>query len=188
VTTLPELLGYLRLDRLLSADGPLLDGILSAGTSIILDGSKWSTAIQKVPISKDFNLHPERGYQVVHPTKITRMSLMGRPVRTKNFYQNHVHRSRVTCWQFDHQPADTRDILPFSVHCWFYAAHPPVDKDSLQSTLHCWFYNFFFFCNRCALFTICLFLFVVLKYIYIERTHCHHCIVIHNTICLCAIH
>ncbi|XP_050061289.1 lysosome membrane protein 2 isoform X3 [Aphis gossypii] len=78
VKTLPELLGYLRLDRLLSADGPLLDGILSASTNIILGGSKWSTIIQRVPMVKDYN-QPERGYLTVHPTKITRMSLMGRP-------------------------------------------------------------------------------------------------------------
>lgn len=160
--TLPELLGYLRLDRLLSADGPLLDGILSASTNIILGGSKWSTTIQRVPMVKDYN-QPERGYLTGHPTKITRMSLMGRPVRTKIFCQNHVHRSRVTCSQFYHQPVDTSEFLLFSAHCWFYAAYPPADIDSMQSTLHCWFY--IFFCKHTALYSpfVCLVLFAVLK-------------------------
>lgn len=88
VKTLPELLGYLRLDRLLSADGILLDGILSAGTNIILGRKQWPTAIQTVPMAKDYNLQPVNGLQVVHPTKITRMSLMGRPVRIKTICQN----------------------------------------------------------------------------------------------------
>jgi len=108
VKTLPELLGYLRLDRLLSADGPLLDGILTAGTNIILGRNQWPTVIQTVPMAKDYNQQPERGYQAVHPAKITRMSLMGRPVRTKTFCQNHVHHSHshFTSRQFDHKPAD----------------------------------------------------------------------------------
>lgn len=84
-------MGHLQLDRLLSADGPLLDGILSAdgpllngilaaGTKIILDLTSRPTVIQKVHWSKDFD-QPKWQQVVQHQAKPMRMSLMGRPVR-----------------------------------------------------------------------------------------------------------
>lgn len=80
VETLPELLGYLQLDRLLAADGPLIDGLLAAGTNIILGGIGRPTAIHAVPRIRDYD--GQQGQQaVVHQAKSTRMSLMGRPVR-----------------------------------------------------------------------------------------------------------
>lgn len=84
VETLPELLGYLQLDRLLSADGPLIDGILSAGTKILLGVTVRPTAVQQIPWSRDFDQQPQPPQQVEprQAVKTLRMSLMGRPVRT----------------------------------------------------------------------------------------------------------
>lgn len=85
VKTLPELLDHLRLDRLLSADGPLIDGILSAGTTIILGGGTVRpTVIQPVPWSRDYDRQPRQRPTgtIQSRSKIIRMALMGRPVRT----------------------------------------------------------------------------------------------------------
>lgn len=82
-------MGHLQLDRLLSADGVLLDGILAAGASILLGGGggvggfKRPTVIQRVPKSKDFDRPPaQRQSRPENRGKIIRMSMMGRPVRT----------------------------------------------------------------------------------------------------------
>lgn len=102
VKTLPELLGYLQLDRLLAADGPLIDSLLAAGTNIVLGGIVRPTFIQVMPRIKDYDWQQQQQRQqtVVHQAKSTRMSLMGRPVR----YHHHNHRV------FNHCPCHGKPI------------------------------------------------------------------------------
>jgi len=91
VKTLPELLDHLQLDRLLSVNGPLIDGILSMGTMIIFGGGAVRpTVVQPIPRSKDYDdRQPQRRRQLSktapHQSKTIRMSLMGRPVRTRAY-------------------------------------------------------------------------------------------------------
>lgn len=89
VRTLPELMGYLRLDRLLAADGPLLDGILAAGADLLLGNGLPPRVVQKVPRiqptpwkTKDRLLRESQ--QPYNPRTLTRMSLMGRPVSARD--------------------------------------------------------------------------------------------------------
>lgn len=95
--TLPELLGHLQLDRLLSADGPLLDGILFAGADALPGvGGRPADVVQRVKRPSDATADddvPQPDRYPVHRAKSTWMSMMGRPVRTITKRLITVHRT-----------------------------------------------------------------------------------------------
>lgn len=141
VKTMPELLGYLQLDRLLSADGPLIDGIMSAGTKILLGAIVGPASVQKIPWSKDFDQQLRPQQQVVkHQAKTTRMSMMGRPVRTESLHFIHLQpttsRSRFflffTLFAYDHYTiCNVHVFVYYYTICYFqqfYVQHLTYDN------------------------------------------------------------
>lgn len=148
--TLPELLEHLQLDRLLSANGPLMDGILSAGASILFGGSGRplaATFVQRVPRARDYDRPPppppppERAAVATYRRpKITRMSMMGRPVRERP--PPYARRTPSAHCRTDHpasphrpRPTRTRTV-PDCSHLFLSFAHPLLPPPHIHPPPH----------------------------------------------------
>lgn len=113
-----------------------MDGILSAGASILFGGSGRpipATVVQRVPRARDYDRPPspppppERAADATNRRpKITRMSMMGRPVRERHLCSRWTNTARAC--RTDHppsphrpRPARTRTVPDCSDLFWSFA-------------------------------------------------------------------